>query len=60
MNEINYSFLQQPYPLRTSIVIGAGAHLPDTRVRSAEIMQDIGTEKKYGLAHDWMENKMGI
>ena len=63
MNEINYNLLKQPHPLRpvrTSTVIGAGSYLPKTRVRSAEIMQDIGTEKKYGLAHNWMENKMGI
>ncbi len=63
MNEINYKLLQQVHQLRPTIrtkVIGVGSYLPEQRVTSDEIMQDIETEKKYGLPHNWMSQGMGI
>ncbi|MBL4671900.1 MAG: hypothetical protein JKX81_06535, partial [Arenicella sp.] len=63
MNEINFKLLKQIHqlqPVVRSKVMGVGSYLPKQRVTSDEIMQDIGTEKKYGLRHDWMSAEMGI
>lgn len=63
MNEINYKLLQQLHHLKPIIrtkVLGVGSYLPEQRVGSDDMMQDIGSEKKYGLAHDWMSSGMGI
>ncbi len=63
MNEINYKLLQQVHQLKPIIrskVIGVGCYLPKQCVSSDELMSDIGTEKKYGLAHNWMSTEMGI
>ena len=63
MNEINYKLLQQVHQLKPIVrtqVIGVGSYLPKQRVTSDDMMQDIETEKKYGLPHDWMSDGMGI
>jgi len=63
MNEINYKLLQQVHQLKPIIrtkVMGVGSYLPEQRVTSDDIMQDIQTEKKYGLPHNWMSSQMGI
>lgn len=63
MNELNYSLLQQVHQLKPIVrtkVLGVGSYLPRQRVTSDEIMQEIGTEKKYGLPHNWMSAEMGI
>lgn len=63
MNEINYKLLQQVHQLKPFIrtkVVGVGSYLPKQRVTSEEMMQEIGTEKKYGLPHNWMSAQMGI
>lgn len=63
MNEINYKLLQQVHQLNPIVrtkVMGVGSYLPQQRVTSDEIMEEIETEKKYGLPHDWMSGEMGI
>jgi len=63
MNEINYKLLQQVHQLRPIInskVMAVGSYLPKQRVTSEEMMMEIETEKKYGMAHDWMSVEMGI
>lgn len=63
MNEINYNLLQQVHQLKPIIrtkVISAGYHLPKQRVSSDDLMLEIGSEKQYGLAHNWMSKEMGI
>lgn len=63
MNEINYKLLQQVHQLKPIVrtkVMSVGSYLPEQRVTSDDIMQEIGTEKKYGLPHNWMSLKMGI
>lgn len=63
MNEINYKLLQQVHQLKPfvrTMVVGVGSYLPEQRVTSNEIMQDIQTEKQYGLPHSWMSDEMGI
>jgi 3-oxoacyl-[acyl-carrier-protein] synthase-3 len=63
MNEINYKLLQQVHQLKPIIrtqMIGVGTYLPSQKLNSDDLMQDIGSEKKYGMPHDWMSKKMGI
>jgi len=63
MNEINFKLLKQIHLLQPVVrtkVMGVGSYLPEQRVTSDEIMQDIGTEQKYGMRHDWMSAGMGI
>ena len=63
MNEINYQLLQQIHQLKPIIrtkIIGVGEYLPTQRVKSDDLMNDIGTERKYGKPHDWMSKQMGI
>lgn len=63
MNEINYQLLQQIHQLKPIIrtkMMSVGTYLPDQRVSSDEIMQEIGTERQYGLPHNWMSEQMGI
>lgn len=63
MNEINYKLLQQVHQLKPFIrsqVVGVGTYLPKDVVSSDDIMEEIGTETKYGLPHDWMSTQMGI
>lgn len=63
MNEINYKLLQQVHQLKPIIrtqMIGVGTYLPNQKVKSDDLMDEIGTEKKYGMPHDWMSKQMGI
>jgi 3-oxoacyl-(acyl-carrier-protein) synthase III len=63
MNEINYKLLLQTRQIKPIIrtkVMSVGSYLPKQRVTSDEIMQEIETEKKYGMPHDWMSAEMGI
>jgi len=46
--------------LARSQILGVGTYLPSQRVTSEDMMRDIGTEKRYGLAHNWMSVAMGI
>lgn len=43
-----------------SEVIKTGAYLPKQSLSSVDLMQEIQTERKYGLPHDWMTKDMGI
>jgi len=63
MNEINYQLLKQIHQLKPIIrtqMIGVGTYLPEQRVKSDHIMQEIDTEKHYGMPYDWMSKQMGI
>jgi len=63
MNEINYKLLQQVHQLKPIVhtqILSTGSYLPEQRVSSDEIMQEIKTESAYGLPHDWMSKEMGI
>jgi len=64
MNEINYQLLQQQVgQLKPSVraqMIGVGTYLPSQKVKSDDLMQDIDTEKHYGMPYDWMSKRMGI
>lgn len=63
MNEINYKLSQQLHQIKPIIrgqMLGVGTYLPSEKVKSDDLMQDIGTEKHYGMPHDWMSNEMGI
>jgi len=63
MNQINYELLRQGQQLKPIILtqmIGVGTYLPDQKVKSDDMMQDIDTEKHYGLPYSWMSSEMGI
>jgi len=63
MNEINYQLLQKVHQLKPIIrtkMIGVGVYLPEQKVKSDDLMHDIGTEKQYGMPHNWMSKQMGI
>lgn len=63
MNEINYKLLKQVHQLKPIIraqMIGVGTYIPSQMVTSDDMMQDIDTEKHYGLPYNWMSSEMGI
>ena len=63
MNHINYKLLKEVHnlkPVIRSAIAGVGSYLPEQRVSSDELMQDIGSEEHYGLPYDWMSTQMGI
>jgi len=63
VNELNYQLLKEVHKLKPIVrtqMLGVGTYLPNQRVTSEDIMQDIDTEKNYGLAHNWMSVAMGI
>jgi len=63
MNELNYKLLQKVHQLKPIVrtkMIGVGTYLPSQIVASDDLMTEIGTEKQYGMPHDWMSKKMGI
>lgn len=63
MNHINYQLLKEVHrlkPIIKSHVAGIGTYLPKQRVTSESLMEEIGSEAKYGRPHDWMSTRMGI
>lgn len=63
MNEINYQLLKQVHQLKPVIrtqMIGVGTYLPKQVVKSDDLMQEVDTEKRYGMPYNWMSQKMGI
>ncbi len=63
MNQLNYQLLTenlQVKPIVRTQVLGVGTYLPNEKVRSDDIMQDIDTERRYGMPYDWMSSQMGI
>lgn len=44
----------------TTKIMSVGTHLPEQRVLSDHIFEEIDTERLYGIPTDWMSSKMGI
>jgi len=51
--------IQSKRPIRAQI-FGVGSYLPNQKVSSLEMMQEIDTEKQYDLPYSWMSDSMGI
>lgn len=63
MNEINYRLLDKRRPLITTTrakMLNIGTYLPPDRVKSVDLMNEIDTERRYGLDPLWMDKTMGI
>ncbi|MFQ5994624.1 MAG: 3-oxoacyl-ACP synthase III family protein [Acidiferrobacterales bacterium] len=43
-----------------SRVVSAGVYLPENRVTSTEVMEQVDSVERFGLAHDWLERLTGI
>jgi 3-oxoacyl-[acyl-carrier-protein] synthase-3 len=43
-----------------SRLISTGVHLPEKRVSSREILQEIDSLNRFGVSHDWLDKAMGI
>ena len=43
-----------------SQIIGIGGYVPSQRVTSQELLEEIGTERRFGIAHDWLDTVCGI
>lgn len=63
MNHIvdkNLSKTLQLKPLVRAEILSVGSYLPEQRVMSDCIMQEIKSEQRYGMPHNWMSEEMGI
>ena len=43
-----------------SQVLGVGAHFPVQTVSSRDLMEEIGSEWRFGIGTDWLEHNMGV
>jgi 3-oxoacyl-[acyl-carrier-protein] synthase-3 len=40
--------------------ISTGAYIPERCIRSRDILQEIDSERRFGIPHDWLDRVMGI
>ncbi len=43
-----------------SQISGVGTYFPDQIVTSRELLEELKTERRFGIAHDWIDRKVGI
>lgn len=43
-----------------SRLISTGVYLPEQRITTRELMQEIDSENRYGLSYNWLERVTGI
>lgn len=43
-----------------SRVISTGAYIPEHRITTRELMQQIDSQNRFGISHDWLERVTGI
>ncbi|WP_198939398.1 3-oxoacyl-ACP synthase III family protein [Motiliproteus sp. MSK22-1] len=43
-----------------SQIVGIGGYVPSQRVTSQELLEEIGSERRFGIAHDWLDTVCGI
>lgn len=43
-----------------SRLISTGAYIPENRITTSELMQQIDSENRFGVSHDWLERVTGI
>lgn len=48
------------YTAGHSRLISTGAYIPERRVTSREILEEIDSEDRFGISHDWLERTTGI
>lgn len=44
----------------SSKIAGVGIHLPDERVSSVSLMEEIKADKRFGIPLDWVDRRIGI
>lgn len=44
----------------SSKIAGIGIHLPDERVSSVSLMEEIHSEKRFSIPHNWVDRRIGI
>ncbi|MDC0598647.1 ketoacyl-ACP synthase III [Gammaproteobacteria bacterium] len=44
----------------SSKIIGLGISLPNQRVSSISLMEEIESERRFGIPHDWIDRRVGI